>query len=86
MIQTKCAAIYARVSSERQVKAQTIDSQIDALKSRVAQDGYSLPADMYFIDDGYCGSHFIRPALERLRDCAHTGVIDKLYVLHQFQL
>ncbi len=81
MSQSKCVAIYARVSSEQQAKAQTIDSQIEALKSRIKQDGFSLPEDMYFIDDGYSGSQFVRPALERLRDCVHMGVIDRLYVL-----
>ena len=61
-------AIYARVSSEHQVKAHTIDSQVAALRDRVTEDGFELGQQMEFIDDGYIGSTLVRPALERLRD------------------
>ena len=37
------AAIYAHVSSERQATAQTIASQLAALRERVAADGCALP-------------------------------------------
>ena len=33
------------------------------------------------MDDGYSGSTLIRPGLERLRDQAAAGVLDRLYVL-----
>jgi site-specific DNA recombinase len=33
-----------------------------------------------FVDDGYSGSTLVRPAMERLRDVAATGSIDRLYV------
>lgn len=36
----KQVAIYARVSSEQQAEAGTIDSQVSALRERVEQDGY----------------------------------------------
>ncbi len=36
---------------------------------------------MEFVDDGYSGGGFLRPALERLRDAIYAGVIDRLYVL-----
>jgi len=75
------AAIYARVSSEQQAQAQTIASQIEALKDRVTKDGLQLDQELFFIDDGYSGASLIRPALERLRDMAALGAIDKLYVL-----
>ena len=81
MNQVKLAAIYARVSSEQQTKNQTVSSQIEALMLRVKQDNLSLSDDMQFIDEGYSGSILVRPALERLRDCAYTGLIDRLYVL-----
>ena len=32
-------AFYARVSSEQQAQAQTIDSQLAALRERIADDG-----------------------------------------------
>src|SRR5256886_11817594 len=74
------AAIYARVSSERQATAQTIASQLAALGERVAADGVALPEAMQFLDDGYSGTTLVRPALERLRDLVAAGVVDRLYV------
>ena len=75
------AAIYARVSSEQQAQAGTIASQIAALRERVAADGHSISKELCFIDDGYSGGTLVRPALERLRDVAAAGGIDRLYVL-----
>ncbi|MDP9375913.1 MAG: recombinase family protein [Chloroflexota bacterium] len=78
---TECrAAIYARVSSERQADAGTIASQVAALRTRAAADGLALPAEREFLDDGYSGSTLVRPALERLRDLAAIGGVDRLYV------
>lgn len=74
------AAIYARVSSERQASEHTIASQVAALQERVAADGLRLPADLQFIDEGYSGSTLLRPALEHLRDAAAAGRLDRLYV------
>jgi site-specific DNA recombinase len=74
------AALYARVSSDQQAKAATIDSQIAALKQRVATDGHALNDNLVFVDDGYSGTTLVRPALERLRDLAYTGGLDVLYV------
>jgi site-specific DNA recombinase len=50
------------------------------LRERVLADGLSVPAAMQFLDDGYSGATLIRPALERLRDTAAAGGIDRLYV------
>lgn len=73
-------AIYARVSSERQVADQTIESQLADLQQRVADNGLSLNSELQFIDDGYSGSTLVRPALERLRDLAAMGGVDRVYV------
>jgi len=75
------AAIYARVSSDRQARDHTIASQVAALRERVAHDGYILSDALCFIDDGCSGSTLLRPALERLRDAAASGLFDRLYVL-----
>lgn len=76
-----CVALYARVSSDQQAKRNTIDSQISAVEERIQSDGCMLVDDLRFIDDGCSGATLIRPALERLRDCAASGLIDRLYVL-----
>jgi site-specific DNA recombinase len=73
-------ALYARVSSEQQAEAHTIASQVAALRERVTTAGLVVPASMEFLDDGYSGATLVRPALERLRDAAAAGSIDRLYV------
>ncbi len=74
------AALYARVSSEKQAQANTIASQIDALKSRIITDGLRLLDEHQFIDNGYSGSNIVRPGLEKLRDQVAAGIIDKIYI------
>ena len=73
-------ALYARVSSEQQAEANTIDSQVAALREWIRADGFDLRSVLEFIDAGYSGSSLVRPALERLRDVAAAGGIDRLYV------
>jgi site-specific DNA recombinase len=74
-------ALYARVSSEQQSKRGTIDSQIAALKERIQADGAQIVEDMCFVDAGVSGATLVRPQLERLRDAAALGAIDRLYIL-----
>ena len=74
------AAIYARVSSDQQAEAGTIASQVDALKKKVSEDGSAVDDELCFLDDGYSGATLARPAMERLRDVAATGAVDRLYV------
>jgi len=57
-------AIYARVSSEQQVSAHTIGSQISILEEKITTDGCILPPDLKFVDEGYSGATLVRPALE----------------------
>ena len=74
------AAIYARVSSEQQAAANTIASQLAALRERLDKDGLSSHSELEFIDEGYSGATLVRPALEKLRDLIAFGTIDRLYV------
>jgi site-specific DNA recombinase len=74
------AAVYARVSSERQAEAKTIQSQLAALRERLALDGLVVPEERQFVDEGYSGTTLARPGLEHLRDLAGAGGLDVLYV------
>ncbi|XNR94431.1 recombinase family protein [Streptomyces sp. R-74717] len=68
-------AIYARVSSARQKKDQTIGSQTAALRAHAAEQRLELPEEWVFEDEGHSGATLVRPALERLRDLvAQVGV------------
>lgn len=73
-------ALYARVSSEQQAEAKTIESQLADLQARIKADGFELTNALSFVDDGYSGASLVRPALERLRDVAAAGGMDRLYV------
>ncbi|MGO9754185.1 MAG: recombinase family protein [Solirubrobacteraceae bacterium] len=74
----RVAAIYARVSSERQRQAETIQSQLVALRELAAGRGLLVTDDFVFEDDGFSGATLIRPALERLRDRAAEGAFEVL--------
>ncbi|WP_448207485.1 recombinase family protein [Azospirillum sp. sgz302134] len=69
----KAAALYARVSSDKQEKEQTIASQLETLHRAAAERGFQVPPDLVFADDGYSGARLDRPALDRLRDLAAEG-------------
>jgi site-specific DNA recombinase len=77
---TLSVALYARVSSQRQAEGMTICSQVAALRHRIENDGFSPRDELCFLDEGYSGSTLLRPALERLRDLAYSGGLDRLYV------
>ena len=68
------------MSSERQAQENTIASQIQSLRTHVAEEGLTLDDELCFTDDGYSGTTLVRPALEHLRDQTAAGDIDRLYV------
>ena len=70
------AAIYARVSSARQKKDETIGSQTPALREHAAQARLDVPEEWVFEDEGHSGATLVRPALEALRDLAAQGCLD----------
>ncbi len=70
------AAIYARVSSARQKKDETIGSQTAALRAHARQLGAELPEEWVFEDEGHSGATLVRPGLEALRDLAAQGCLD----------
>ena len=49
----KTAAIYARVSSDKQKEENTISSQTAALTAFAAEQGYAVPTEWIFEDEGY---------------------------------
>ena len=53
-------AIYARVSTPRQARAQNIDEQVERLKAFAKQKGFGVEQEHVYLDEGYSGG------LERL--------------------
>src|SRR5262249_15544743 len=71
------AALYARVSPGRSAQEGSIASQVAALRQRISADGCAVTEPMCFLDDGQSGATLLRPALERLRDQAAAGALDR---------
>lgn len=71
-------ALYARVSSERQEREETVQSQLEALRAHAAGQGYEAPTE--FVDEGRSGYDLNRPALDRLRDAVSGGAVDVVLV------
>jgi DNA invertase Pin-like site-specific DNA recombinase len=74
------AAIYARVSSARQKKDETIGSQTAALREHAAQNQLDVPEEWVFQDEGHSGGTLVRPSLEALRDLVAQGCVDVVLV------
>lgn len=75
----KCAAIYARVSTDKQEQQKTIDSQLAELREACRRDGSEAVEE--YTDNGVSGATLERPALDRLRDDASRGLFQRVYVL-----
>jgi len=77
------AAFYARVSTDKQAEKYDIPSQIEALKKRSLERGWTPITDGEkdaFIDDGYSGADMERPAFNRLRKAAREGRVEIVLV------
>jgi len=74
------AAIYARVSSERQKEDHTIGSQTALLQEYAQAHDYCVPPQWIFEDEGYSGGNLARPGLERLRDLISEGQVETVLV------
>ena len=76
----KTAAIYARVSSDKQKEENTIASQTSALIAFAREQNCDGPTEWVIEDDGYSGASLLRPGLERVRDLAAEGRIQAVIV------
>jgi site-specific DNA recombinase len=75
------AALYARVSTRRQEKEATIESQLAQLLSYAREQGYALADEHQFVDQAVSGKYLARPGLDRLRDAALVGAFEVLLCL-----
>ena len=81
----KTAAIYARVSSDKQREENTIASQTAALVAFAREQQFEVPQEWVFEDDGYSGASLIRPGLERVRDLAADIERSSARVIHYYR-
>ena len=73
-------AIYARVSTQHQAQAQTIEQQLERLRAYIEQQGWVLEPENIFRDDGVSGASLNRAALDRLRDRVVAREIDSIVI------
>ncbi len=73
------AALYARVSTERQADRGTIGSQLSLLREHIAAAGDELVGE--YVDDGHSGARLDRPGLDALRDAAEAGLVERVWCL-----
>jgi site-specific DNA recombinase len=74
-------ALYARVSTNRQMQSQSIEQQIERLQEAVVQNpNWELAPEHVYRDDGYSGAKLNRPGLDRLRDAASMAAFELVLV------
>jgi site-specific DNA recombinase len=73
------AALYARVSTERQADRGTIGSQLALLREHITAAGDELVGE--YVDDGHSGARLDRPGLDAVRDAAEAGLIERVWCL-----
>ncbi len=73
-------AFYARVSSHHQVQTGTIEQQLERLRDFASRQGWEIPSERVYRDDGYSGQRLARPGLDCLRDEVRAGRIERVLV------
>jgi site-specific DNA recombinase len=84
--QMRRTALYARVSTRRQEKEATIESQVAQLEAYLGQNEYEVAAEHRYIDQAQSGKYLARPGLDRLRDAALSGAFEVLVCSHPDRL
>ena len=74
------AAIYARVSTDDQVKGFSIETQVAACQAYARTHGLVVWRSHVFVDGGITGTILERPALTAMRDVIRTGVVQAVIV------
>jgi len=73
-------AVYLRVSTQLQAQAQTSEQQLERLRARIQQAGWTLLDEHVFRDDGFSGASLNRPGLDALRDKVKAGELDRVLI------
>ena len=71
---SKRAILYARVSTEEQMKGYSIPDQLRELRAYATREGYVVVEEA--VDDGHSGADPHRPGLRRVMELAESGMID----------
>jgi site-specific DNA recombinase len=76
-------AMYARVSTTRQVQEQSIEQQLERLHTHAAahhEEAWEVRAEHIYQDAGWSGRSMQRPGLDALRDAVAAGALDLVLI------
>jgi site-specific DNA recombinase len=73
-------AVYVRVSTQTPCQTQSIEHQLQRLRAHVQTQGWELPDEHVFRDDGYSGASLNRPGLDRLRERIAQRAFDRVLI------
>src|SRR5215207_1484922 len=73
-------ALYIRISTPRQAETHTSEQQFERLKAHAQAQGWLIPNEQIFRDEGYSGANLKRPGLDRLRDMAAAAALDRVLI------
>ena len=79
-------AVYIRVSTLNQAQTQTIEQQLQQLHRHIETQGWQLPAEYIYRDEGHSGASLNRPGLDKLRDAIRWGEIERLLITNPDRL
>jgi site-specific DNA recombinase len=82
----KRAALYARVSTARQAQGQSVDDQLQRLRTHALTQQYAVSDTNTYRDDGWSGQKLNRPGLDRLRDHAAQAAFDVILITNPDRL
>lgn len=71
-------AVYVRISTQRQAQAQTIEQQLDSLRTYYQTQGWPWQEEHIFRDNGYSGAKLHRPGLDQLREQVGRATFDRV--------
>lgn len=73
-------AIYIRWSTDEQTDGTTLEVQRDACLFYARSQGWIVPEERIFVDDGYSGGTLDRPGMTRIRELVQAGKIECVIV------
>jgi site-specific DNA recombinase len=79
-------AIYARTASREGNPSPSITLQLERLRTHVAAQGWELPEENVFVDDGYSGNTLDRPGLKQLRARVEASELDSVWLTDMHRL
>lgn len=78
---TDCAALYIRVSTQKQVdEGFSLDAQRARLDAMCAANGWTVCAEHVYIDAGESGKSAARPAYQRMTEAIEAGAVNRVVV------